>query len=157
MRLSPGADGALAASDGASVARSMALDGSLPAPLQPHAVQLYEDDVFLIDTVAQYAAAALVSGNAFVLIATEAHRREVTARLERGGVLARAHAQERFVALDARATMARFLRDGWPDAERFTNVIRPVIAAARERAGTLPFERLGAYPLRVFAAEGRDA
>jgi hypothetical protein len=89
MRLSPGADGALAASDRASVARSMALDGSLPAPLQPHAVQLYEDEAFLIDTVAQYAAGALVSGNAFVFIATEAHRREVTVRLERGGVLAR--------------------------------------------------------------------
>lgn len=108
-----------------------------------HSVQFYADDGFLLDQVSRFAGAALGSGAAAVILATEAHREGLARRLEgRGLGLARAAAQGRYVALDAAETLARFVAHGWPHAARFTEVVGSVIVRATAAARSDLWPRL---------------
>ena len=97
-----------------------------------HAVQLYEDDDFLTAILARVVGDGLEAGDAVVVIATERHRQALEAQLVANGVEVEAASDaERYVALDAASTLARFTVDGAPDAERFATVIGAVL----DRAG----------------------
>ncbi len=100
-----------------------------------HSAQFYRDDAYLIDELSRYIGAALIAGESAVVIATKAHRESLAKQLQsRGLAVTLAVEQGRYVALDAAETMARFMRDGWPDAALFTDVadrmLRPLAAAA---------------------------
>jgi hypothetical protein len=96
-----------------------------------HAVQLYEDDAFLISILARVVAEGLEAGDAIVLLATPRHRDTLAARLVANGVDVEAAAdEERYVALDAVAMLARCSADGAPDPERFASVIGGVLDRA---------------------------
>ena len=97
-----------------------------------HTVQFYGDGAFPIDDLARYIGSALGAGDAGVVIATKAHRDKLSRRLKALGIdVALATRQGRYVSLDAAETMSHFMRDGWPDAARFAEIIGGVI----ERAG----------------------
>jgi hypothetical protein len=67
-----------------------------------------------------------------VVIATKAHRDELCQRLNaRGFNVAGAIGQGRYVALDAPETLARFMREGRPDAALFAAVVGSVLGRAR--------------------------
>lgn len=96
-----------------------------------HAVYLYEDDGFLIDTASRWVGAGLVSGEAVVVIATPAHRGALEEVLEsRGLTLSVAREQGRYVALDAADTLAQFVAGDVVDELRFTEVVGGSIARA---------------------------
>jgi signal transduction histidine kinase len=111
-----------------------------PTPIAPpvrysHSAQFYRDDAYLIDELSRYIGTALIAGESSVVIATKAHRESLAKQLRsRGLEITLAIEQGRYVALDAAETMARFMRDGWPDAALFTEVadsiLRPLAAAA---------------------------
>ncbi len=103
-----------------------------------HVVHFYERDESLVDSLAAFVVAGLDAGAACVVVATEAHRRQLAARLADGGRdLDEARAQGTFIALDAAKTLARFMAaDGMPDPTRFREVIGAVIARAAEAAGS---------------------
>jgi hypothetical protein len=81
-----------------------------------HIVQFYEDDDFLCEAVAQFLAAGLLEGEPVCVIATEAHREELAARLGRRGLpIDEARARGQLAWLDARETLARFMVGDMPD------------------------------------------
>ncbi len=96
-----------------------------------HVVQFYEREAELVRGVVSYLGGALRSGEAAVVIATEAHRDAFEAALERNGAdLARARAAGLFVSLDAAATMATFVRDGEIDRAAFREAIGGLVRTA---------------------------
>ena len=96
-----------------------------------HAVRFYADDDALVAEVADFMTAALAAHSLGIVIATPAH----CAAIRR---LLGAPANVRF--LDAEATLARLLVDGWPEEACFRAVFQPLLA----EAGT------GAGPVHVF-------
>ena len=100
-----------------------------------HAVQFYERESYLLDSLTDYIGSALAATGAGIVIATLPHRDGVAKRLTARGLdVVGAGAQGRYVALDARDTLTWFMVDGWPDPARFDDTIGTLIAKTRERA-----------------------
>lgn len=101
-----------------------------------HSVQFYSDDPFLIDALSRFIGAALGAGDAGIVIATESHRSQLAERLAARGVdVNLAVEQGRYIALDAAQTLAQFMANGFPDEERFANVIGGVITRSKAATG----------------------
>lgn len=102
-----------------------------------HIVHFYEDDEFLLDTVAHFAAAGLAAGEPVLIVATEPHRAAFTGRLRRNGASpGAAIASGQLTMLDAGETLPRFMVGDEPNWDRFCATIGPVLEKCREsRAG----------------------
>jgi hypothetical protein len=99
-----------------------------------HVILVYEADAHLVDAVSRFVDTGLAEGEAVIVVATPPHREQLEARLRAGGVdLATACAQGQYVALDAAETLAQFTVDGWPDAQRFADVVGDIIARVGRR------------------------
>jgi PAS domain S-box-containing protein len=93
-----------------------------------HMVQFYESDEALCNVIADFVAPGLVGGEPAVVIATEPHRRALTARLGAKGIdVDGARAAERFVLLDAEETLSRFMVGTEPDPGLFESTVGPVL------------------------------
>lgn len=98
-----------------------------------HFVQIYENDEVFISTLADFIGRGLVAGEACIVIATPAHRRELAARLNANGIdIAFAQSQDRFISIDAQETLDRFIINGWADDRRFSAVITDVLKRASQ-------------------------
>ena len=96
-----------------------------------HGVQFYSADNFLIEELSRYVSHALHAGDAAVVVATEEHREGLIQRLTAEGVeVGTPIEQGRFIALDAAQMLSTFMIEGWPDQERFTDVVGGVIEKA---------------------------
>ncbi len=96
-----------------------------------HVVQFYEDDRFLCEILTDFSREGLEKGEAVILVATLAHRREVERLLrERGIDVGGLERAGRLVLLDARQTLEAFMVEGTPDAELFLSKLRAVMTAA---------------------------
>ena len=94
-----------------------------------HVVRFYDSEEFLVAELADYAAAALRAGDAFVTIATPAHFEALCARLYGRGFDADALiAEGRWVQMDCTRTLHALLRDGAPDAAAFTEAVEVPLA-----------------------------
>jgi signal transduction histidine kinase/CheY-like chemotaxis protein len=121
-----------------------------------HLVQYYEKEGFLYDKVTDFMSDGLRATDAAILIATRAHRDGVESRLLRKGVdLTQLTAGGRYHALDARATLSRFMVDGRPDPHGFANTIGPVIRTAR--GGDRRVLAFGEMVALLWAEGNRDA
>jgi hypothetical protein len=97
-----------------------------------HFVQVYREEGFLYEAVAQYAGTGLRRGEGVVLIATPAHRVAFIEQLEAEGVPAREAVHlGQLVILDAEETLARFTAHGMPDWQTFHALVGGVIAKLR--------------------------
>ena len=93
-----------------------------------HSVQFYDDEASFIDELSCFIGTALVAGDSAVVIATKEHRDSLAQALQSKGLdLGVATDQGRYVALDASETLARFMRDGRPDAALFTENLGDVL------------------------------
>jgi len=100
-----------------------------------HAVQFYADDSFLLEALSRFIGTALGAGDAALVIATKAHRDGLEQRLKaRGLETITAVGQGRYVVVDANETLAKFMRDGWPDADLFADTVGSVLAATKSAA-----------------------
>ncbi|HEV7804187.1 MAG TPA: diguanylate cyclase [Solirubrobacteraceae bacterium] len=98
-----------------------------------HAVEFYETEAFLVDTVSGFLVPALRDGDAAIVVATADHRRAFERALEDAGIdVAAAVRDGRFLVFDARAVLARFMRDGAPDATLFRGAIGDVMERASQ-------------------------
>jgi PAS domain S-box-containing protein len=122
-----------------------------------HVVHFYENDAFLVEEVSRFLGTALGAGDAAIVIATKAHREAFAQKLKSRGLdTGVAVAQGRYIALDAAETLAKFMIDGRPDAERFTSLIGAVVARANKAAGGDP-PRVAAFGemVALLWAEGK--
>ena len=114
-----------------------------------HAVQFYESESFLYEKVSRFVNAALSAGESAIVIASEAHRAAIASRVNTASV--GCATEVRFISLDAEKTLASFMVDGWPDAERFADVIGSVLRRA-SRNGALRVRAFGEMVALLCAA-----
>ena len=96
-----------------------------------HIVQIYEDDDGLIDALEGFVGGALEGSEAAIVIATPQHRQALDRRLQARGLdLDAARGADRYIALDADETLQRFMRNHWPDDERFEAVVLELLQRA---------------------------
>jgi hypothetical protein len=96
-----------------------------------HAVSFYDHDSDVVGEVAYFILDGLAVGDRVVVVATPAHRAAIEAVLLRHGHDPEALGTSgRYVALDARATLAGFMDDGVPDADRFRASLGPIVDSA---------------------------
>ena len=116
--------------------------GSHPLPDPPssnapgpwHCLQLYESDAFFVTTVSHFIAKGLQAGEGVVVIATDAHREVLERQLREDGLeFDQARRSGQYVYLDANETLARFMVNGWPDLERYDEVIGEIVAKVTAR------------------------
>ena len=116
-----------------------------------HLVQVYQGRRTFIDALEGFVVAGLRAGNGVVVIATDDHRQELCARLERAGFdVGDLAAQDRYIAIDAEIALSRFMADdGWPDKDRFEVFVAGLLRrAAGNRAPIDLTQRL--RPVRAF-------
>ena len=103
------------------------------APVE-HAVQIYASDEAFLEALDGFVSGGLRAHDSVIIIATPAHRSALEDRLRAHGFnVELARAEDRYVPLDAEATLARFMINGWPDEERFRQVVGGLIVRARKR------------------------
>jgi PAS domain S-box-containing protein len=122
-----------------------------------HGVQFYGDDAYLLDGLTRFIGGALGAGDSSIIIATKAHRDGLAKRLVACGIdTAVATRQGRFVALDAAETLAKFMVDGWPDSERFHQVVGSIVAQC-QLSGRTNQSKLAAFGemVALLWAEGK--
>lgn len=116
-----------------------------------HSVYFYEDDTFLIDNVVQFARNGLKQRETVIIVATDHHRRDLKAKLMEEEIIGLwAREVGNYVTLDASATLALFMRNGWPDEHLFLKVMGQIIQSA---AGATPVRIYGEM-VAVLWAEG---
>jgi hypothetical protein len=97
-----------------------------------HLCQIYGDDEAFLDALEGYVAGGLRSGESVIVIATAPHLESLETRLVMLGVdIDAARSEDRFIALNAEATLDRFMVNGWPEDQRFADTVSGVIARAR--------------------------
>lgn len=105
-----------------------------------HEVAFYSDEISYLDDGADCIGAALKAGNAAVVVATQAHRDGLRARLQADGLNMDAVIEQgRYIAMDAATALGTFMANGLPDSGRFlqrlADVIESVAAVARAQNG----------------------
>src|SRR5271156_647041 len=96
-----------------------------------HGVQFYSQDKFLLEELSAYVGSALRAGDAAVVVATEQHRDSLLPWLTAQGLdIAALLEHGRFVSLNAEQVLATFMADGWPNEERFNEVVGEIVAKA---------------------------
>ena len=96
-----------------------------------HIVQFYESDEQLIRTAGSYFVAGLLADDVVVVISTPPHVRSFEAAIAEAGIdVDEARGSGRLITLDASEALDQFLRDGWPDRERFDAVIGTLVRNA---------------------------
>src|SRR2546427_6207409 len=89
-----------------------------------HFTQFYEEDAFLLDTVAKFIGGSLEANGGGVVIATRPHSDGIAKRLNARGLdLAAARERGQYVRLEAAETLSMFMDEGSPDPQRFADVV----------------------------------
>src|SRR3954454_12143896 len=97
-----------------------------------HFVQVYNDENFLLEAVAEYAGTGLRRGEGVVIIATPAHRAAFVQHLQEHGVAAEETLRRgQLLLLDAEETLALFTPGGMPEWQSFHALMGGVIAKLR--------------------------
>lgn len=104
-----------------------------------HEVTFYSDDAAFVIGFTHFIEAALETGNAVIVIATESHRKNFLQRLQEHGVdVAAAIEQGRYVALDVAETLSTFMVNDLPDAARCLQVAADLVTEAAKAAQKEP-------------------
>jgi PAS domain S-box-containing protein len=128
--------------------------------MSAHAVQFYDDDAIFIESVSEFVGAALGAGGACVVIATQDHHRKLIDNLVGNSIdMARVVAEGRYIHLDARRTLDRFMVQERPDRQRFWEEMGPVIERARAtlRPGAKTIDAFGEMVAILWAEENHKA
>ena len=99
-----------------------------------HFVQIYQDDLVLLDTLEGFIGGGLRNAESAVVIATPPHLESLDGRLRRQGIdLDAAAADDQYIALEAEHSLSLFMRNGWPDETLFRTFVGDVIQRAQQR------------------------
>jgi DNA-binding NarL/FixJ family response regulator len=105
-----------------------------------HEAGFYSDDARLLHGFTQFIGAALKSGSAVIVIATESHRDSLLLRLQAHGLdIGAAIEQGTYISLDAAETLSTFMVNDQPDPVRFQKAVSDtIVAAAKAVKGERP-------------------
>ncbi|WP_158597963.1 MEDS domain-containing protein [Noviherbaspirillum saxi] len=95
-----------------------------------HIVQFYANEDHLLDSVSAFIGSGLLTGDLAILIATEPHLAALRQRLKKEvgeSAASMLHDQRHCLFLDADKVLPSILIDGWPDQQRFNEVIGHLI------------------------------
>lgn len=96
-----------------------------------HAVQFYESDDYLLQSLRTLFGEGLRNGDSAVVVATGSHRRGLARLLEQDGFdIPGLTAAGRYVSLDTDMLLSVFMQDGMPDATLFESAIGEIVANA---------------------------
>jgi hypothetical protein len=99
-----------------------------------HCVQFYESDAAFLNALEAFVASGIRQGDAVIIIGTARHRQDLEARLESNGLNVRAAVErDQFIALDAEATLKRFMVNHWPDERLFEQMVSELLGRARRQ------------------------
>ena len=105
---------------------------------EEHAVQIYRDDLKLLDSLESFAGTGLRSGESVIIIATAPHLHELEKRLRAAWIdVDRCRWEDRYIALLAQETLETFMVNGLPDPSLFEQTAKGVLARARGRGRKL--------------------
>jgi len=93
----------------------------------PHAVQLYNDEVFLIEAVCSFIKAGSEEGATIIVMATEKHREDLRNIFQGAGIPG---IEDKIVYFDAGELLSAFMVDGWPDQTRFPSTVWRIVQQA---------------------------
>ena len=100
-----------------------------------HSVHFYGHDGELIDRLKGIVISSLATGNSVLVVASEEHRRQLTHSLHLNWTnWAAARDQGRFLLVDARETLSRFMVNGHPDRKRFVDSVSSLVRDCRHTA-----------------------
>ena len=122
-----------------------------------HAVQLYSDDAFLLEILTGFIGGALSAGDGALVVATRAHADSLEQRLRQRGLdTGMAIRHGRYIVLDARELLPRFMVNDSVDEDRFTEVIRTALTQIRD-AGPQANRRIAVFGelVALLWAEGK--
>jgi hypothetical protein len=119
--------------------------------MSTHGVYFYEDDTFLIDKVANFVQKGLDQQETVIIVATQQHRDDLKGKLS-DEVVGPSATRGSYVTLDASATLALFMQNGWPNERLFLQVIGGIIESA---AGSGPVRIYGEM-VAVLWAQGNS-
>lgn len=125
-----------------------------------HEVAFYSDEVSYLEDGAECIGAALKAGNAAVVVATQAHRDGLRARLQADGLNMDAVIEQgRYVAMDAATALTAFMANGLPDSARFlqcfADVIESAAAGARAKNGEHARVTVFGEGVQLLCAQGK--
>jgi hypothetical protein len=104
---------------------------SLSTPRFHHAVRFYESDRSLARIVGDFLAAGFAAGEPAILVATPAHRAGILRELASKSLdIVQLQRADDLILLDAQETLATFLVDGKPVADKFDEAMCAVIGRA---------------------------
>jgi hypothetical protein len=99
-----------------------------------HCVQFYESDAAFLDALEAFVAGGIRHGDAVIVIGTAPHRQALEARLEANGFNLRvAVERDQYIALDAEATLQRFMVNHWPDQVQYEQLVGELLGRARKQ------------------------
>lgn len=97
-----------------------------------HSVHFYDQDEALIQRLSNIISSAIDTGNASVVVATEAHRTQLLAALQsRNGDLRDVQEDGRLSLFDARETLTKFMVNGMLNEQRFSATLNQLLEKAR--------------------------
>jgi hypothetical protein len=99
-----------------------------------HVVQIYENKEIFINTLTGFVSNGIKSGDCVIIIATKEHLNTLYKCLVLCGInIDHLIADEQFIPLNAEASLAKFMRNGWPDEDLFNLFVKNVIAKAHKK------------------------
>jgi DNA-binding NarL/FixJ family response regulator len=103
--------------------------------VRSHAVQFYPDHPSFLAGFSSFVEAALLAGNAVIVVVTEAHRKSLVQMLQEHTVNVAAAIEEgRYLSLDVEQTLSNFMVNDLPDPGRFLKVTGDLVTEAATAA-----------------------
>jgi len=103
-----------------------------------HFVQFYHSNEFIVNSVAEYVIHGLKTGETCIVAATGEHLDAIASRISAfGNELERASIDGRYIALDAVATLSKFIVDGEPVVGLFRDVVGSIVKTASARGSSI--------------------
>jgi len=97
-----------------------------------HLVQIYDNDDVVLDSLEGFVESGIKGGDSVIIIATAEHLEALNHRIAARGVdVQQLQSTHQYIPLDAHETLAKFMKDGWPDDELFNKTVKEVIVLAR--------------------------
>ncbi|MBV9209069.1 MAG: MEDS domain-containing protein [Acidobacteria bacterium] len=119
-----------------------------------HFVQFYDQDVFLLTSLGEYACAGLGADEACIVVATKEHRDALEDSLRSNGIdLMKAVASGQYITLDAQETLSKLMVEGQLEPRRFQEIIGGLVSEAMKARPRL---RIFGEMVALLWAEGKQ-